>query len=163
MKLFTQLPRLKFISFLMLALLANPVFSKISGEKKMISQSDQMLASEQIIYAFAQASDSADADALELILHPDFRVVFTTKAGASPTTLSRAQYLQMVREGKIGGNPRTVELSEVSVTSGFAITKATMTRPDAVFTGVYSLIEQENGRWLLLEEAVLMSVKEMKK
>jgi ketosteroid isomerase-like protein len=164
MKLSKKTSKFKLMSLLFISMagFTSPVFAANDNIQKMGTTADKSLATEQIIQAFAQASDRSDAEALEQILHPDFRVVFTMKAGTSPTTLSRAQYIQMVRDGKIGGKPRKVELSGFSSSNSFATTKATMTRPDAVFTGVYSLIEQD-GRWLLLQEAVLMSVKEMKK
>jgi hypothetical protein len=112
-------------------------------------------AASQLIHSFARASDRRDAAALEGILHPAFRVVFTLKPGAAPTTLDRAQYLQMLREGKIGGADRQVAVSGVAISGGFASASAEMLRPDAVFSGTYALIEQA-GRWMLLQEAVRM-------
>jgi hypothetical protein len=116
----------------------------------------------QIVEAFADASDRADANALDAILHPGFRVVFSMKAGSPPSTLDRTQYLKMVRDGKIGGKARKIELSGFDTVDGFASIAAKMTRPDAIFNGVYSLIEQD-GRWQLLQEAVVMTVTEVKK
>jgi Domain of unknown function (DUF4440) len=110
----------------------------------------------QLIHHFARASDRRDTPALEALLHPEFRVVFNVKPGAAPKVLDRAQYLQMARDGKIGGPDRNVSVVNLSVTEGFATGTSRMVHEKATFQSVFSLI-QSDGQWLLLQEAVLMS------
>jgi hypothetical protein len=110
----------------------------------------------QLIHHFARASDRRDLPTLEAILHPSFRVVFNVKPGAVPTVLDRSQYLQMARDGKIGGPDRNVTVANVSLTEGFASGTSRMTHEKANFQSVFSLI-QSDGQWLVLQEAVLMS------
>jgi Putative lumazine-binding len=142
---------------LALALSVTALFAQNKGATPMqIIDPKVADAIQQTIQNFAQASDRRETAALEAILHPAFRVVFTTKPGTAPTTLDRAQYLQMMRDGKIGGADRKVTVSNLSVAGDFAASTALMVRPDASFQGAYSLIEQ-NGRWLLLQEAVQMT------
>jgi Putative lumazine-binding len=142
---------------LALALSATALFAQDKASTPMqIIDPEVAAALQQTIQTFAQASDRRETAALEAILHPAFRVVFTTKPGTPPTTLDRAQYLQMMRDGKIGGADRKVSVSTLSVAGDFAASTALMVRPDASFQGVYSLIEQ-GGRWLLLQEAVQMT------
>jgi Putative lumazine-binding len=113
-------------------------------------------AADRLIRDFAQASDRSDAAALEALLHPSFRVIFNIGTAGTPTKLERNQYLQMVREGKVGGASRHVVVTQIAAVGGFGTAVAEMVRPDAIFNGVYSFIEQD-GRWLLLQEAVRMS------
>jgi hypothetical protein len=136
----------------------SPSFAQTKGASMQIDETTASAAVQQTIRAFAQGSDSSQADALDSLLHSDFRVVFSMAPGGKPTTLDRKQYLQMVRDGKVGGAQRQVALSSISVANGFAQGTALMDRPDASFQGVYSLI-QRDGQWLLLQEAVLMTVK----
>jgi Putative lumazine-binding len=136
-------------------LLASPL-TVGAGAVSAQSQGSAADAATQVIQGFAQASDRSDAAALDALLHPSFRVVFSMGATGAPTTLERKAYLQMVRDGKIGGAQRRVAITNVAAASGFATAAAEMVRPDAVFNGVYSLIEQ-GGRWMLLQEAVRMS------
>jgi Domain of unknown function (DUF4440) len=110
----------------------------------------------QLIHHFARASDRRDLPTLEALLHPSFRVVFNVKPGAAPTVLDRSQYLQMAREGKIGGPDRNVTVANVSLSDGFATGTSRMTHEKATFQSVFSLI-QSDGQWLVLQEAVLMS------
>jgi Domain of unknown function (DUF4440) len=110
----------------------------------------------QLIKNFARASDRRDAPALEALLHPSFRVVFNVKPGTPPTVLERAQYLQMVRDGKIGGPDRSVTVFNVAFADGFASGTSRMVHANATFQSVFALIQSE-GQWQLLQEAVLMT------
>jgi Putative lumazine-binding len=112
-------------------------------------------AATQVIEAFARAADRRDVAGLEQVLHPSFRVMFTLDAAKPPTQLDRAQFLGMVREGKIGGADRQVVVSGLATTGRFASASARMEHKDASFEGVYALVEQD-GRWWLLQEAVTM-------
>jgi Putative lumazine-binding len=112
-------------------------------------------AATQVIEAFARAADRRDVAGLEQVLHPSFRVMFALDAAKPPTQLDRAQFLAMVREGKIGGADRQVLVSGLATTDRFASASARMQHKDASFEGVYALVEQD-GRWWLLQEAVVM-------
>jgi Putative lumazine-binding len=112
-------------------------------------------AATQLIKAFAQAADRREVPALEALLHPGFRVIFTTAPNAAPVILDRAQFMKMVRDGKIGGADRSVNVASVGVVAGYASATATMAHSNANFQGAYSLIEH-NGQWQLLQETVLM-------
>ncbi len=112
-------------------------------------------AATQVIEAFARAADRRDVPALEQVLHPSFRVMFTLDATKPPTQLDRAQFLGMVRDGKIGGADRQVVVSGFATTDHFASASARMQHKEASFEGVYALVEQD-GRWWLLQEAVAM-------
>jgi hypothetical protein len=113
------------------------------------------MAASQLIKAFAQAADRREVPALEALLHPGFRVVFTTAPDAAPVILDRAQFMQMVREGKIGGADRSVTVSHVGLVEGYASATASMAHANASFQGAYALIERK-GQWQLLQETVLM-------
>jgi Putative lumazine-binding len=115
----------------------------------------RQVAATQLIEAFARAADRRDVAALEQVLHPTFRTLFTLDAAKPPTQLDRAQFLGMVRDGKIGGADRQVVVSGLATTERFASASARMQHKDASFEGVYALVEQD-GRWWLLQEAVTM-------
>jgi Putative lumazine-binding len=121
-----------------------------------LTKDTSSLAATQLIQHFARASDRRDTAALEALLHPAFRVVFNLKPGTAPTVLDREQYLQMARDGKIGGLDRNVTVTHISLANGFAIGTSRMEHEKATFQSAFSLI-QSDGQWLLLQEAVLMS------
>jgi Putative lumazine-binding len=104
--------------------------------------------------AFARAADRRDATALETLLHPAFRVVFITKPGAAPTVIERAQYLQLVRDGKLGGRERTIDIRSVAAGDGFAVGGLRLAHAAAAFKSTLTLI-QVGDDWRLLQEAVI--------
>lgn len=110
----------------------------------------------QLMQSFAHAADRRDSATLERLLHPAFRVVFKVSPTAAPTVLDRAQYMQMVREGRIGGPDRVVAVSSVTLSDGFATGVGRMTHGSATFRSVFSLVQNET-HWLVLQESVLMT------
>lgn len=117
--------------------------------------SARQAAATQVIESFARAADRRDVAGLEQVLHPSFRIVFVVDPTKPPTQLDRAQFLGLVRDGKIGGADRQVVVSGFSAADRYASASARMQHKDASFEGVYALIEQD-GRWWLLQEAVTM-------
>ncbi|MEZ4847259.1 MAG: hypothetical protein R3B93_01225 [Bacteroidia bacterium] len=56
----------------------------------------------QTITDFTQAAEKRDVQALEAVLHPEFRVVLNRFRGAENTTImDRKTYLDMIKGGKI--------------------------------------------------------------
>jgi len=109
-----------------------------------------------VIEAFVAAADRRDVSTLEGLLDPHYRVVFNQTAGTPPTVLEREQYLQMLREGKLGGKPRKLTVAAIVGAEGFAAVVAQSQHDSARFHGVYSLV-QRGPRWWLLQETVLMT------
>jgi Putative lumazine-binding len=151
-----------FLKHTLLSLLTSSVVATGSGgaiaqDKAMTAMQGgdaRATAATQLIKAFARAADRREVPALEALLHPGFRVVFTTP-NAPPAILDRAQFMQMVRDGKIGGADRSVTVSNVGLVEGYASATASMAHTKASFQGAYALIER-NGQWQLLQETVLM-------
>lgn len=154
MKVLAMLPSKIFAASLALA--SACAFAQEKAPLAPLTKETTAASATQLIHHFARASDRRDVPALEALLHPAFRVVFNVKPGAVPTVLDRAQYLQMARDGKIGGPDRNVTVAHVNVAEGFATGTSRMVHEKAAFQSVFSLI-QSDGQWLLLQEAVLMS------
>jgi hypothetical protein len=144
------------ISAVSLALASACAFAQTATPLTPLAKDTTAASATQLIHHFARASDRRDTPALEALLHPSFRVVFNVKPGAAPTVLDRAQYLQLARDGKIGGLDRSVTVANVSLADGFATGTSRMVHEKSIFQSVFSLI-QSDGQWLLLQEAVLMS------
>jgi hypothetical protein len=161
--LYLEMDLMTFLKHTLLSLLTSSVVATGSGgaiaqDKAMTAMQGgdaRATAATQLIKAFAQAADRREVPALEALLHPGFRVVFTTAPNAPPVILDRAQFMQMVRDGKIGGADRSVTVSNVGLVEGYASATASMAHAKASFQGAYALIER-NGQWQLLQETVLM-------
>ena len=111
----------------------------------------------QVVREFIAAGDQRDVNALENLLHPEFRILFATTAGATTTTMTRSQYLQLLRDGKLGGKPRKTEVGSFVGTGGHAVGTAVSMSDSARFDGHFALV-QRDGRWQIAQETVLMTV-----
>ncbi len=111
----------------------------------------------QLVREFIAAGDQRDVNALENLLHPEFRILFATTAGATTTTMTRSQYLQLLRDGKLGGKPRKTEVASFVGTGGHAVGTAVSMHDSARFDGHYALVLRD-GRWQIAQETVLMTV-----
>jgi hypothetical protein len=106
------------------------------------------------INAFVQAADTRDAEKMEAILDPNFRVIFAT--GGNVSALDRATYVSLLQAGKIGGDQRSVSFHDTQLDGLFAHAKATITSPKATFESQYTLI-QRDGSWRLLQDATVFT------
>lgn len=113
------------------------------------------------VYAFAEAGDRQDVERLEELLDPGFRVAFVKGEDAEAVVLPRAQYLALIAEKKLGGSPREVKIGRIHRVGSFAFADVVLTRQDARFDGLMTLV-QSGGTWRLLEDATHMTVKELR-
>lgn len=111
-----------------------------------------------VVERFAEAADARDLDALESVLHPDFRVSFVVKGTAQAQAMDRASYLGLAREGKIGGDRRRVKISSVEVNGELAFVRVRLTGAAAQFESMQTLLLSD-GQWRVLNETVLFSPK----
>ncbi len=104
--------------------------------------------------AFAAAGDAGDAVALESLLHPEFRVVFTVAGSPETTVLGRETYLQMVREGQLGGKPRTFEVEQVRGSGALHIVSVQLGSSALRFASDWTVVRHE-GRCQLIADTTV--------
>ncbi|MEM7675861.1 MAG: nuclear transport factor 2 family protein [Myxococcota bacterium] len=107
---------------------------------------------------FTKAGDQQNAQRVGELTSPDFRVVFQVDDSLKTTVLSRATYMQMLRDRKLGGQPRTVEIRSVTIDGGLAHVRTHMKRQGAQFDGVMTLVHTDVG-WRLIQDAVRLTKK----
>ena len=109
---------------------------------------------ESIIYQFAQSGDERDIEILETtILHEEFRVTLNRLFGGEKlTTLSKSAYIQMIKDGKLGGDKRTVEILLLDIIKENAIAKVKLVGSKMTFTSHYLLVKNGEGQWQLLND-----------
>ncbi|MDP2316793.1 MAG: nuclear transport factor 2 family protein [Pseudomonadota bacterium] len=106
------------------------------------------------VLAFASAGDARDIAAIEAATHPEFRVLFAVAGAPGVRILPRATYVQMAREGKVGGTSRAVEVAAVDLRGDLAWAAVTLESAAARFDSVMTLARVD-GRWLVVEDATL--------
>lgn len=110
---------------------------------------------EQIIEAVQQyitAGDLRNLESLDSILHPQFRVVANQLLGNSEVSIiTKDQYLQLVRAGKLGGDNRTVEITSVQIIHNNAAVTVKLKGKALSFESLYHLIKI-NNTWQMVED-----------
>lgn len=110
----------------------------------------------QTVEAFALAADTRDASALELLLHPEFRVVFSMKGSNEASVLPRSTWFGMFHQGKIGGVPRSLTVSSASADRGLSVVMATLEGASGRFESVYTVVRDNSG-CRILQDAVIFT------
>lgn len=112
------------------------------------------------IEQFVQAGDRQNAEHLEKLLHPDYRVVWNMPDKGTTTVLDRATYLTMIREKKIGGDDRQLTIESVEmIEGGNALVRTVLHGEKADFNSLFSLVQDKTGSWLLVQDQVYMLVR----
>ena len=107
---------------------------------------------ETLITAYAKALDHQDAATAETFLDPEFRIVLNNHNNSGTTSiLGRAQYLDMIREGKAGGVKRSISFLLTDLHENAAVVKVRLEGEKSVFTNYYSLLKRDD-QWLVVND-----------
>lgn len=111
----------------------------------------------EAIEAWTVASDRQDADAVAALFRPD--AVQTVTIGPKAMSLPTETYVQMIRDGKLGGGETSLDVHEVSVQG--ALATALTTRETAKMTMQTALVlEQVDGDWQISSARVMATPRE---
>ena len=126
------------------AFLASTLLAGTSNDEKEIRS---------CINNFSKAADDRDVDALEASIHKDFRVVANQLMGSKEiSTMDRASYVGMLKEGKIGGDSREVEVLSIDVHGNNAMAKVSLTGKELTFTTYLLLVKNAEGEWKIAQD-----------
>jgi hypothetical protein len=106
------------------------------------------------VKAFAQAADVREANTLETLLHPEFRVVFSMSGSQDASLLPRATWFKMLGEGKIGGTPRSLTVHSSAQNAGVSTVQATLNGASGRFESVYTVLHTPSGCQIVQDAVV---------
>ncbi|MEN0065223.1 MAG: nuclear transport factor 2 family protein [Myxococcota bacterium] len=100
---------------------------------------------------WTQATDARDADAVAALFRPDAVQAITMgdKAMSLPTDV----YVQMIRDGKVGGDDTELDVHAVSVHGALATALTTRTTK-ALTMHTAVVLERDGDRWLVVSATV---------
>lgn len=122
-------------------------------------QTNDMEQIQSLINTIVGAADSRNAIILDKHLHPEFRVVANRFGGNDAKVLPKKVYLDLIKAGKIGGDPRRVTIEHIDVKDHIAVVKATLTGSKAVFTSFYQFVKNAQNEWQLINDMPLITAK----
>jgi hypothetical protein len=110
---------------------------------------------EAAVRALTTAMDGRNAEQVDALLHPDYRVTFAIAGKPGASILDRATYLKLLKAGKIGGAPRTYAAGWSNAHPQFAQVQAVLTGAHARFDMVFTVVKTEAG-WQVISESTRM-------
>jgi hypothetical protein len=106
-----------------------------------------------LVREFIAAGDVRDADRLQRILHHQYRVAVNQFMDSPDVrVIDRPSYLTMIREGKLGGTTRKLDIESTEITGHVAYVRAVATSETLRFDTLFVLMRDVEGKWWLVSE-----------
>lgn len=124
----------------------------ISTNYHRILESEIQVA-KKVIELFVKAGDTRNTDQLDVVLHNHFRVVVNQLMGSTETNvITKDQYLTLMRERKLGGDIRSLDIQSFVMIGKNASAKVKITGKATTFESFYHLIQNNEGQWQLIHD-----------
>ena len=106
---------------------------------------------ENAVQEFVASADTRDVARMDKILHQDFRVVANRLFGAEEVSLmDKSAYLNLLKEGKIGGDSRAITIKSISIEGHNAVVQATLNGSALSFMTFIQLVKEVSGNWKVI-------------
>jgi Putative lumazine-binding len=107
----------------------------------------------EVTERYVKAGDARNTDQLDSLLHDHFRVVANQLLGSTAiNVISKDQYLTLMREDKLGGDIRTLDIQSLEIIGKNASAKVKITGKALTFESFYHLIQNTEGQWQLVQD-----------
>lgn len=101
----------------------------------------------EVIEGYAEGADTRNAEKLDAAFHDLFRVVAITPDGVR--NLDKATYLSLIKDEKIGGSPRELDIEWIVADGNTARAEVKLAGPNTVFHDDLSFV-CENDNWQIV-------------
>lgn len=114
---------------------------------------------EQFIKNYVTAVDSQDVAKADSLLENNFRITMrNNREGEKISTLSKAEYLHLMRENKVGGLPRLVTIESLVFFGEFIVAAVVLENEKMKMESVYGIL-QTNGQYQLISDLLKITFK----
>ncbi len=124
----------------------------------LVAQSnDETKTIKAALLSYIESGDKNDAQALEKLLHTEFRVSLYDSKKEAVSILNRKTYVSFIETKKFGGYPRTPKFHDILfIGKNMCTAKVTLTSPGKpTLKNFYSLVKL-NGKWLVIQDYVTL-------
>ena len=117
------------------------------------AQQVEVTAVRQTILSMAKAADQSNATELDQYLDTNYRVVMNQLFGSTEVSiLSKAVYLEKIRNREFGGDTREISIDHVVINGNSASAQVTFAGAKLTFVSLITLIKDQGGQWKLIGE-----------
>lgn len=115
---------------------------------------------EQTIRDFVKGGDTRDVELLDRVLHKDFRVTNNGYLGTDGVTIiTKETYLDNIKKGIFGGQPRTMEILNLDQYGNIASVKLKMESVENDFVSYNSLVLEKDNTWKIINNLAVVTPK----
>jgi len=102
---------------------------------------------------FAKSADQRDVKQMDAIMHSNFRAIVNRLFGSEEVSImDKALYLDLMKQGKIGGDERNVTIESIHFEGKNALVKATFEGKELMFYTFIQLVQETTGDWKVISD-----------
>ncbi|MPR32019.1 nuclear transport factor 2 family protein [Salmonirosea aquatica] len=141
---------------IVITLLMGALMTRVSFAQK--SNKGMEMEVKKTVMAFNEAAAHRDLEALNSVLHPDYRVMANRFRGTPGTTLiTREAYLGMMKDGKVGGASYESEFRQISVSAHTAMVEISLKGNGTSSMHKYLfLVQNSQNEWQVISDLPLV-------
>ncbi|ELR71326.1 hypothetical protein C900_02941 [Fulvivirga imtechensis AK7] len=108
---------------------------------------------ENVVRRFIHGADARDIRQVDAVLNVNFRAVINRLFGGEDLSImTKDLYLDLLKNGKIGGDQRQIEFLMTDIVGNYAVVKAKFKGKELLFTNYILLIRTIDNEWLMVTD-----------
>lgn len=129
------------------------VFFASNVDLKNANKNSDTEAIVKTVEQFVKNADKRDIKGVDAVLHSNFRAIVNRLFGSEEVSImDKALYLDLLKQGKIGGDERKIMIESIHFEGNNAFVKATLDGKKSVFHTFIQLVEEVSGEWKIISD-----------
>ena len=123
-----------------------------------LAQRSDIKQIKETIKEFALAGDKNNAEQLDKLLDPNYRIVMNQLFGSDRVDIMpRAVYLEKIDSREFGGDHRQVTFGDILVNGTTASAQITLKGDKSTFISLLLLVKDVDGNWKIISDVPMIS------
>ena len=107
----------------------------------------------KVIQEFSKAGDDRNTESLKQLTSENYRIVMNQLFGSTEiAVMDKKTYLDMIDQGKFGGDKRTVKFHSVTINGNNAVADVTLKGEAMTMRSMLNLSRNAAGKWILVSD-----------
>ncbi|MEM6696989.1 MAG: nuclear transport factor 2 family protein [Bacteroidota bacterium] len=129
------------------------VFFASNSNLDTVEKDADMNAVIEAVEQFVESADQRNVEQMDVIMHSNFRAIVNRLFGSEEVSImDKALYLDLLKQGKIGGDDRTITIESIHFEGNNALVKASFEGKELVFHTFMQLVRETSGDWKIISD-----------
>lgn len=113
----------------------------------------EVLQVSEAVHAFAKNADEQDVNAMDKLLHEQFRAIVNQAMGSKEVQIiDKGSYLNLLKAKKLGGDTRSVTILSIDLEAQNALVKARFSGKKRTFITFIQLVANAEREWKIVSD-----------